>query len=152
MAEAVTIVHFNDVYEISESASEPVGGAARFQGFMKQVRATSDPLVIFSGDAFSPSVTSSITGGTHIPPVLNLIGVHTATLGNHEFDFGISDLEKLLAACDSAPWMMANLKDGNGNYLVGGKKTLSKFLSRSQTKIQTLDPKLSLIKWPIGMD
>ncbi len=50
----LTIIHFNDVYNLSESAIEPVGGAARF---VSAVRALADrkPLILFSGDCLGPS-------------------------------------------------------------------------------------------------
>lgn len=51
----VTIIHFNDVYNIESRSMEPVGGAARFMTAVTQL-AVSNPLVLFSGDAFNPSV------------------------------------------------------------------------------------------------
>jgi len=52
----VTIVHFNDVYNIESRTQEPVGGAARFVTAVSQL-ASSNPLVLFSGDAFNPSIS-----------------------------------------------------------------------------------------------
>ena len=52
----LTILHFNDVYNIeANSAVEPVGGAARFCTAIKSFESL-NPLVLFSGDAFSPSM------------------------------------------------------------------------------------------------
>lgn len=52
----LTILHYNDVYNIeSNTNSEPVGGAARFCTAIKSFQ-NLDPLVLFSGDAFSPSM------------------------------------------------------------------------------------------------
>jgi len=51
-----TIVHFNDVYNIESRSQEPVGGAARFMTAVSQL-ASSNPLVLFSGDAFNPSIS-----------------------------------------------------------------------------------------------
>lgn len=49
-------MHFNDVYNIdANSAVEPVGGAARFCTAIKTFQHL-NPLVLFSGDAFSPSM------------------------------------------------------------------------------------------------
>ena len=53
----VTIVHFNDVYNIESRAQEPVGGAARFVTSVSQL-ASSNPLVLFSGDVFNPSIST----------------------------------------------------------------------------------------------
>lgn len=55
----LSILHFNDVYNIdSNTTVEPIGGAARFATAIKSF-AHLDPLVLFSGDAFSPSMCKS---------------------------------------------------------------------------------------------
>ena len=121
---ALTIVHFNDVYEITEGAREPIGGAARFQALLKSLRAAHpNLLVLFSGDAFSPSVMSSVSGGKHMVDILNEIGIHSATLGNHDFDFGIEACEILSRSTHCFPWMMANVLDGEGKLIAGGLYT-----------------------------
>lgn len=51
---SLTILHFNDVYEVREREKEPVGGVARFRSKMNSLQ-VQDPLVLFSGDALSPS-------------------------------------------------------------------------------------------------
>lgn len=56
MAQNLTILHFNDVYNVEPRPSpEPVGGAARFCTAVKSFQHL-HPLVLFSGDAFSPSM------------------------------------------------------------------------------------------------
>jgi len=55
--DTVTIVHFNDVYNIESRNQEPVGGAARFATAVMQL-ASNNPLVLFSGDAFNPSIST----------------------------------------------------------------------------------------------
>lgn len=60
--------------------------------FILQVKAFSeqgkDPLVLFSGDAFNPSLMSTITLGKQMVPVLNEMGVACSCMGNHDFDYG----------------------------------------------------------------
>lgn len=52
----ITILHFNDVYNIdANSKTEPIGGAARFVTAIKSFDDL-EPLVLFSGDIFSPSM------------------------------------------------------------------------------------------------
>ena len=53
-ANLLTIIHFNDVYNIEPSDRDPVGGAARFKTKIKEL-ASKNPLVLFGGDVFSPS-------------------------------------------------------------------------------------------------
>jgi 2',3'-cyclic-nucleotide 2'-phosphodiesterase (5'-nucleotidase family) len=49
-----------------------------------------DGLLLFAGDVFNPSVESSVTRGSHMVPVLNMLGIDVACIGNHDFDFGTS--------------------------------------------------------------
>lgn len=52
----LTILHFNDVYNIDPNSTvEPVGGAARFCTAIKSFQ-SQNPLILFSGDVFSPSM------------------------------------------------------------------------------------------------
>lgn len=52
----LVIIHFNDVYNVESRISpEPIGGAARFCTAVKSFQHL-HPLVLFSGDAFSPSM------------------------------------------------------------------------------------------------
>ena len=51
----IKIIHFNDVYNIEGGEAEPVGGASRFSTALKCLQKEEKSLVIFSGDAFSPS-------------------------------------------------------------------------------------------------
>lgn len=54
-AEVLTILHFNDCYNIEERAQEPVGGVARFHTAVHSFDKVK-PLVFFSGDLYSPSI------------------------------------------------------------------------------------------------
>jgi hypothetical protein len=57
-----TILHFNDVYEVEEGRVEPLAGAARFQTALKHY-ASENPLILFSGDVFSPSESTELYQG-----------------------------------------------------------------------------------------
>ena len=52
----VTILHFNDVYNIEARETEPVGGAARMVTVVKEKKPL-NPMVLFSGDIFNPSLS-----------------------------------------------------------------------------------------------
>jgi hypothetical protein len=54
------IIHFNDVYDIEGNPKEQIGGAARFATAVKLLREQGPCLVLFSGDAFSPSTRNII--------------------------------------------------------------------------------------------
>ena len=57
------------VYHIDPSSAEPVGGIARFKTLCNEYRdgekfkGQPDLLTFFSGDAFNPSLESSVTKG-----------------------------------------------------------------------------------------
>jgi len=103
------IFHFNDVYNIEDSPGDKCGGIARFMNVIEDFRmAHPHVLVLFSGDAFSPSILSSVTRGTHMVKALNAISVDCAVFGNHDFDFGLHDLEELTQDCNF-PWLMSNV-------------------------------------------
>ena len=53
-AKTLTIIHFNDVYNVEARDKEPVGGAARFKAYVDSL-SDKNPLVLFSGDAIAPS-------------------------------------------------------------------------------------------------
>ena len=57
---SLSIIHFNDVYELREREKEPVGGVSRFKSKIDSLR-LQDPLVLFSGDALSPSNSKFIS-------------------------------------------------------------------------------------------
>ncbi|XP_051525905.1 trifunctional nucleotide phosphoesterase protein YfkN-like [Myxocyprinus asiaticus] len=104
---ALTILHFNDVYEIQARSEEPVGGAARFASALRKYRHL-NPFVAFSGDCLSPSVLSTVTKGKHMVDILNTLGVHCAVYGNHEFDFGMDVLEDFVQQM-KFPWFLSNV-------------------------------------------
>lgn len=51
-SDSLTIIHFNDVYDIEPENNK--GGVARFYTALQKY-SDSKPLILFSGDVFSPS-------------------------------------------------------------------------------------------------
>ncbi len=108
------------------------------QSFQQMNRDTGqiEPLVLFSGDCFSPSILSSVTKGSHMVPVLNMMGVHAATIGNHDEDFG-DDVAARLVDQTNFPWILSNVFDGmTGAQLAG--TALTKMLEWYGIKIGIL--------------
>ena len=68
-------------------SQEPVGGIARFIYLTNQY--ARDPkynglpglITLFSGDAYNPSLESSVTKGRHMVPFLNMAGTQVAAVG-----------------------------------------------------------------------
>uniref|UniRef100_A0A1B6LIG1 5'-Nucleotidase C-terminal domain-containing protein n=1 Tax=Graphocephala atropunctata TaxID=36148 RepID=A0A1B6LIG1_9HEMI len=122
MAATVTILHYNDVYNIESRTEEPVGGAARFCTVIKSFSHL-QPLILFSGDIFSPSMLSTFIKGEQMTHVLNECGTHCAVFGNHDFDFGLEVLSERVSET-SFPWLMSNVIDNEtGRPLGDGKIT-----------------------------
>lgn len=118
---ALVIIHYNDVYNIDQQVkSEPIGGAARFCTAVNSFK-DQNPLVLFSGDAFNPSMLSTFTQGEQMVPVLNSVGTHVAVFGNHDFDFGLEALAKLVEKCNF-PWLMSNVIDNETGRPLGNGK------------------------------
>ncbi|KAJ5043243.1 hypothetical protein NUH16_000023 [Penicillium rubens] len=78
------LIHYNDVYHVESGSAEPVGGVSRFQSLVNHYRhhpqfaGQPDILTFFSGDAFNPSIESTITKGRHMVPFLNTVGTDVA--------------------------------------------------------------------------
>eukprot|EP01063_Lacrimia_lanifica_P000621 TRINITY_DN10325_c0_g1_i1.p1 TRINITY_DN10325_c0_g1~~TRINITY_DN10325_c0_g1_i1.p1 ORF type:complete len:896 (+),score=307.61 TRINITY_DN10325_c0_g1_i1:125-2812(+) len=106
----INIVHFNDVYHTKSGTKEPVGGASRFATAIAEYRDQQDAHVLFSGDAFSPSLDATITQGAHMVPLLNAFKLEAACVGNHDLDFGLDRFADLATMCEF-PWLLTNLKD-----------------------------------------
>src|SRR5437899_12130073 len=89
----VTILHFNDVYEITPVEAGKSGGLARVATLRARLKAQHPGLLtVLAGDYVSPSRlgTAKMNGerlaGRQMVAVLNVLGLDWATLGNHEFD------------------------------------------------------------------
>ncbi|KAJ7074326.1 Metallo-dependent phosphatase-like protein [Mycena amicta] len=118
----LSILHFNDVYRCAPQKLVPNApdtiDVTQFGALLDRLRSQwdrredgeRDGLVLFSGDAFSPSVESSVTRGSHMVPVLNQLGPAVSLTGNHDFDFGYPHLSKLVEAT-SFPWLLSNIVD-----------------------------------------
>lgn len=63
------VIHFNDVYNIEETKDEPVAGSSRFYSALRAY-SHQNPLILFSGDIFSPSKLSIFFQGEQMMPFL----------------------------------------------------------------------------------
>jgi len=115
---AVTLLQINDVY--STLPVDGMGGLARV-GALKQDIATSGrtPLLLIAGDFLSSSVASTVFKGAQMVEALNAIGLDVATLGNHEFDFGIDVLRQRMREA-RWQWVVSNVIDRETRLPIGG--------------------------------
>lgn len=127
----LTILHFNDVYEITARKQEPAGGASRFASLLSSLRmaATAGPgaetgpcLTLFSGDALNPSLLSTVTRGKHMVGVLNEVRVDVACVGNHDLDWGAPAFSAIAGQC-AFPWLLSNVSvKGQSSQQLGNAK------------------------------
>eukprot|EP00913_Durusdinium_trenchii_P034359 g32144.t2 len=155
LANEITIIHFNDVYEMAGVLKEGVhslydsffprrqdgtrkGGMSRAAYVIERARKRNPDrtLVVFAGDLLSPSVLSDLFQGRQAVDVLNYLNLTAASLGNHEFDFGVDVLRQRMQdsvrasyshaarACEESkfPWLNLNLMDEHGRLLAGTQK------------------------------
>ena len=91
----LTILQLNDVYSTTPIEGGKAGGLARVATLANQLRAEGRTVITtMSGDFLSPSVSSSVFKGEQMVAALNALPLDMATLGNHEFDFGVPVLRQ----------------------------------------------------------
>ncbi len=116
----ITLLHFNDVYEITPVAGGKSGGLSRVATVRQRLQAANpNTLTVLAGDAFSPSAlgTAKVNGeslaGQQMVAVLNALGVDYATLGNHEFDLSAPQFLRRLQE-SRFQWIASNALDATG--------------------------------------
>ena len=90
MADETATVRFiltGDHYELPPQKGR--GGYAKLASVVRQEKAgEKHSYFVHAGDAYSPSLLSSMDKGKSTVEFLNAVGVDYMVLGNHEWDFG----------------------------------------------------------------
>ena len=105
----ISFLHFNDVYDIQPSKTEPKAGVAYFKPLLDRYRDPST-MTFFSGDAFSPALLSTEFKGENMIKPLNCFKIDLACLGNHDLDYHIDHVIELKNKTNF-PWMLSNVHD-----------------------------------------
>ncbi len=121
----VTLLHINDVYEITPVEGGRSGGLARVATVLRRLKAK-DPTtrMLLAGDFVSPSAVGTARvgnerlGGRQMIAVLNAAGLDVATFGNHEFDLTAAELGKRVAESRFA-YVSSNITDSLNAPLFG---------------------------------
>ena len=94
------------------SSERPVGGLANVKTVMDSLTAECNCPVIKldAGDEFQGTLGSNITFGAPVVDALNRMGTQAAAIGNHDFDWGIPNLQRRMAE-SRYPWLAANIVD-----------------------------------------
>lgn len=117
--QGISVVFTNDVH-CAVDASETGMGYARMAGFVDDVeaeRGESNVTVVDAGDAVQGAAVGTLTDGEAIVDIMNTVGYDFAVPGNHEFDYGMDQFEKLVSLSD-ATYLSCNLTDLRTDSLV----------------------------------
>lgn len=94
---AISMYGLNDLHgAIFEENGEP--GIAKISTYLKEKRAENKEgtLIFSAGDMFQGTAVSSLTKGRVVVDAMNEIGFDAMGIGNHEFDWGVPEIEKFL--------------------------------------------------------
>ena len=109
-----TILHSNDIHgdflaEVGGEKGQLIGGLSLLSGYIKKVRAEEENvLYVISGDMVQGSLIDSEWKGISTMEIMNYLAPDVVTLGNHEFDYGLSHL-LFLEKMANFPIVNANL-------------------------------------------
>ncbi len=149
--QTVTVVHVNDMHSkilpVPKDGSE-VGGFARLATMFAQLREHSTNMILLNGgDMLTGSAFSLFYKGTFEIELMNRFGFDATAVGNHEFDYGLSNALKLHSYA-GFPFLSANVTYESGGALLfqpylttnlGGVKTVIVGLTTSDESVINAD-------------
>lgn len=98
----LVILHTNDTHSQIEPGSDGLGGVMRRKAVIDSIRkAEKNVMVVDAGDAVQGTLYFYLYGGAVEQEIMNILGVDTRILGNHEFDNGIDSLAAVLKLSDA---------------------------------------------------
>lgn len=122
----LTILHLNDVYEITPVSGGAWGGLARIATLRNQLaEANPNTIVVLAGDLYTPSAMSSaVVDGTPLDgeqavAVLNAVGLDYMTFGDHEFHVSSEDEFYQRLSETTFPILSGNILDADGEAFPG---------------------------------
>jgi 5'-nucleotidase / UDP-sugar diphosphatase len=121
----LTLLHINDVYEITPVEGGKSGGLARVATVLQRLKRDNPATaMLLGGDFVSPSaigtarVNGERLGGRQMIAVLDSTRLDVATLGNHEFDISEAQLAQRIRESRFA-YVLTNVTDSLGRPLLG---------------------------------
>ncbi len=116
LSEEITILHFNDFHGnlLIPTEEGELGGMARLAGTVKRIRAENEArdastILLVAGDVLQGTPLATVFRGEPDFLALNEMGVAAMVLGNHEFDFGMPNLHRLIDLAHF-PLLAANIR------------------------------------------
>ena len=98
----LTLVHHSDG-ESAILADDYSGSVAQFATVVHRIRdeaGADNALVVSSGDNFLAGLEYAASQGQYDAQALNMAGIEVSAIGNHEFDFGPSGLQRFVDAAE----------------------------------------------------
>lgn len=103
-----------DLYAINDFHGA-VNNISSVGGYLKERKnSNANTVLINSGDMFQGSIESNSNRGKLLTDCMDVIGFDSFTYGNHEFDWGLNNLESL-AQASSTKFLGANIYHWNAN-------------------------------------
>ncbi len=150
--EQLTILHFNDLHGNVLMAEDEgdLGGIARIASAIDEIRAENEAkgavtLVLIAGDVLQGTPLATVFRGEVDFVALNAIGIDAMCMGNHEFDFGMPNLHRLIEMAEF-PLLSANIRrradgtrvfPGTQRFTVGDEMVVVIGLTTPETRITT---------------
>ncbi len=108
----LTLLHSNDMHGdfLAEEVDQKlIGGVSLLSGYVSKVRhEEKNVLYCIAGDMFRGSIIDAEYKGISTIELMNLLAPDIVTVGNHEFDYGVSHL-LFIEKCAKFPIINANL-------------------------------------------
>ena len=119
--ETLRIILTGDLYELP--ADKGRGGYAKLASVVRQEKVgEKHSIFVHAGDAYSPSLLSTMDKGKSAVEMLNAVGVDYMVLGNHEWDFGPKILRERVWE-SNFPVLASNARDKDGLHIDGTVRT-----------------------------
>ena len=126
-------------YEDSKESTN--NGMSRLYTFIKNERETHPGLILLdAGDDIQGTIMTDDLANKNpdeLHPVIaamNFMGYDAMTLGNHEFNWGIPTMKKILSKAEF-PVLAANVKNSKGKYVTGAGTTI---INRDGVKVAVI--------------
>jgi 2',3'-cyclic-nucleotide 2'-phosphodiesterase/3'-nucleotidase len=104
---------------------------AKYVDLINSIRSEKENVLFLgAGDEISPSLMSSFWQGEHMIEALNVSGLEVTTIGNHEFDYGIENLENIIEQSEFQ-WVSANVIDKQTGDVLGKEQGAERFIIKS---------------------
>ena len=117
-------------FSYEDNAETDADGMARVYTYVQEVRAENPNTILTeSGDFIQGTIMTDDLFNKYpekehpVVAAMNFMGYDAITAGNHEFNWGISNMQTILGR-SNAPVLAANVKDANGELVTGAGWTI----------------------------